>query len=261
MLLNMKRTVVLLLLAALVCVAVSGCKRGGGVKAVRGVLEGPAGTGNAPDAVKEVLKDAVPDDRYELIFEDKDTGIRVWGLMRCSEEVSAESYGVVIACGEKFTAFPDIRHGNMPRASYDASSGRLTLVGADVEGTGVLVERPWIFTFAEDGKALLEATVDPFELQQSLCGRIGYSVKGKDISMFADGKPLSIVTVTENDMGGLWEDPVWIGEQISYDITGPLKVTVTPGVSYIVGKVLDYDVIPPIEATVNLAGNSFSLDF
>ena len=135
------------------------------------------------------------------------------------------------------------------------------MVGADVEGTGVLVERPWIFSFAEDGKALLEATVDPFELQQSLCGRIGYSVKGKDISMFADGKPLSIVTVTENDMGGLWEDPVWIGEQISYDITGPLKVTVTPGVSYIVGKVLDYDVIPPIEATVNLTGDSFSLDF
>ena len=258
---NMKRAVGLLLVAAVACVALSGCRRGGGVKAVRGVLEGPVGTGNAPAAVKEVLKDAVPDDRYELIFEDSDAGIRAWGLMRCSEEVSAEGYGVVLACGEKLTAFPDIRHGNMPRASFDASSGKFTLVGADMEGTGVLVERPWIFTFAEDGKALLEATLDPFELQQSLCGRIGYSVKGKDISMFADGKPLSIVTVQDNDMGGLWEDPVWIGEQISYDISGPLKVTVTPGVSYVVGKVLDYDVIPPIDATVNLTGDSFSLYF
>lgn len=258
---NMKQSVRIILVTVIACLAVFGCKRGGGVKAVRGVLEGPTGTGDAPAAVKEVLKDAVPDDRYELILEDRDAGIRVWGLMRCSEEVSAESYGVLIARGDRFTAFPDIRHGNMPRSSYDASSGRLLLIGADLEGTGVLVERPWVFSFAEDGTASVAATIEPYDLQQKLCERIGYSVKGKDISMFADGNPLSIVTVQENDMGGLWEEPVWIGEQISYDISGPLKVVVTPGVCYIVGKVLDYDVIPSIEAAVTLSQDSFSLDF
>ena len=266
---NMKKAVGIILVTAVAGLAVFCSRRGAEIKPVRGVLDGPLGIGEAPAAVREILKDAVPDDRYELILENLYGGVRVWVLMQCSEEIPSEGYGVLIARGHTFTAFPDIRHGNMPRATYDASSGELLLIGADMEGTGVLVERPWVFSFAEDGTASVTTTIDPYDLQQKLCERIGYSIMRRvrpprglqDVSIFADGKPLSIVTLQDEDMGGLWEEPVWIGEQICYDIKGPLKVMVTPGISYTVGKVLDYDVIPSIEATVTLTPESFSLDF
>jgi len=48
------------------------------------------------------------------------------------------------------------------------------------------------------------------------------------------------------------DDAIYIGEQLEYSIAGPLTVTVTPGVNFTVGKVLIYDDMPFITATVTL---------
>jgi hypothetical protein len=51
-------------------------------------------------------------------------------------------------------------------------------------------------------------------------------------------------------MGGFMDDAIYIGEQIAYGIEGPLTVHITPGVNFVVGKVLHYDDMPTISATV-----------
>ena len=56
------------------------------------------------------------------------------------------------------------------------------------------------------------------------------------------------------------DDAIYIGEQISYAIEGPLRVVFTPGVNFTVGKVLQYDDMPDITATVTLnEDGSFTL--
>ena len=72
---------------------------------------------------------------------------------------------------------------------------------------------------------------------------------------------LAKVTNTVKDMGDFYEDAVWLGEQISYDISGDqLFVNATPGVNFVTGKVLHYDDMPAISARVTLNDNgSFTL--
>jgi len=73
---------------------------------------------------------------------------------------------------------------------------------------------------------------------------------GQDITFYAEGKELARATNHMEDMGGFMDDAIYIGEQISYSIEGPLIVHVTPGVNFVVGKVLLYDDMPTFSATV-----------
>ena len=57
----------------------------------------------------------------------------------------------------------------------------------------------------------------------------------------------------------LFEQPVWIGEQIRYELDGGLTVLVTPGLSFQTGKVLLYDDSPTLAATVALTPEGFTL--
>ena len=61
-------------------------------------------------------------------------------------------------------------------------------------------------------------------------------------------------------MGGFMDDAIYVGEQISYSIEGPLTVHVTPGVNFVVGKVLLYDDMPTFSATVNFTPDSKSIE-
>ncbi len=251
---QMKQMKQWLMVAAVIalCGAMTGCK-GNAQRPVNGTFESPIGKGTAPEAVLDATKKmAVTDERLETVMEDKANGVAVYSLLNCSDEVSSEGYGMLIAKGDVPTAMPQIRHGRMPRARYDAATGDLWIVGSDIDGTGVNVERPYLLRFDADGHADIVREIDPYDIQQVLCKVLSYSINGQEIIFYAEGKELARATNTMEDMGGFMDDAIYIGEQIAYGIEGPLTVQVTPGVNFVVGKILHYDDMPTISATVTL---------
>ena len=247
----MKKMKQWLMVAAVValCGTMTGCK-GDAQRPVNGTMEEAVALADAPQAVQDLMKHVNIDDRYETLMEDKTTGVSVWSLLNCGDTVSSEGYGIVVGKGDVKTALPQIRHGRMPRARYDASTGDLWILGSDMEGTGVNVERPYLLRFDGDGYASIVNSIDPYEMQQALCKVLTYSIDGQDITFYAEGKELGKATNHMEDMGGFMDDAIYIGEQISYSIEGPLTVHVTPGVNFVVGKVLHYDDMPTFSATV-----------
>lgn len=239
--------------------ATMGCSKHNAQLPVNGTMEEAVAPGEAPQAVVDLMKHVNIDDCYETLMEDKTTDVSVWSLLKCSDEVSSEGYGIVVGKGDVKTALPQIRHGRMPRAHYDAATGDLWILGSDMEGTGVNVERPYLLRFGEDGYATIVNSIDPYEMQQAFCKALTYSINGQEITFYAEGKELAKATNTVEDMGGFMDDAIYIGEQISYGIEGPITVHVTPGVNFVVGKVLHYDNMPTITATVNLTDNGITL--
>ena len=237
----------------------TGCK-GNAQRPVNGTIEEAVAPGDAPQAVLDMMKHVNIDERYETLMEDKTTGVAVYSLLNCGDTVSSEGYGMVVARGDVKTALPQLRHGRMPRARYDAATGDLWILGSDMEGTGVNVERPYLLRFGEDGYASIVNSIDPYDMQQALCKALTYSISGQEITFYNDGKELIKATNHVTDMGDIMDDAIYIGEQISYSIEGPLTVQVTPGLNFTVGKVLLYDDMPTITATVTLNDDgSFTL--
>ena len=244
-----------LMIAAVValCGMTTGCKgKATAQRPVNGTMEEAVTLDDAPKAVEDLMKRVNIDDCYEALMEDKTTGVSVWSLLKCSDTVSSEGYGIVVAKGDVKTAFPHMRHGRMPRAHYDAATGDLWILGSAMEGTGVNVELPYLLRFGEDGYASITNSINPYEMQQALCKALTYSIDGQNITFYAEGQPLTTVTNHIEDMGGFMDDAIYIGEQISYGIEGPITVLVTPGVNFVVGKVLHYDDMPTISATVTM---------
>ena len=62
---------------------------------------------------------------------------------------------------------------------------------------------------------------------------------------------------TVKDMGGFDdEQPLWIGEQLYYDISGDEPMVVfTPGVKFTTGLVLTYDDMPELSAPITIDEN------
>ena len=242
-----------LMVAAVValCGMMTGCKDNA-QRPVNGTMEEAVVLAEAPQAVQDLMKHVNIDECYETLMEDKTMGVSVWSLLKCSDEVSSEGYGMVVGKGDVKTALPQIRHGRMPRARYDASTGDLLIVGSDTEGTGVNIERVYMLRFDDNGYASIMNSIDPYEMQEAWCKALTYTIDGQDITFYAEGKPLTTVTNHIEDMGGFMDDAIYIGEQISYSIEGPLTVHVTPGVNFVVGKVLHYDDMPTFSATVTM---------
>jgi len=241
------------------CGTMTGCK-GNAQHPVNGTMEESVAPGDAPQAVYDLMKQVNLDERYETVMEDKTTGVAVYSLLNCGDTVSSEGYGIVVGKGDVKTALPQLRHGRMPRARYDAATGDLWILGSDMEGTGVNVERPYLLRFDDNGYASIANSIDPYEMQQALCKVLTYSINGQEITFYGDGKELAKATNKMEDMGGFMDDAIYIGEQLSYSIEGPITVHVTPGVNFVVGKVLHYDDMPTISATVTLKDDGgFSL--
>lgn len=234
------------------CGMTTGCK-GDAQRPVNGTMEEAVAPGDAPQVVVDLMKHVNIDECYETLMEDKTTGVSVWSLMKCSDTISSKGYGMVVAKGDVKTALPQLRHGRMPRTRYDATTGELLIVGADTEGTGVNIERVYMLRFDENGYASITNSIDPYEMQEAWCKALTYTIDGQDITFYAEGKPLTTVTNHIEDMGGFMDDAIYIGEQISYSIEGPLTVHVTPGVNFVVGKVLHYDDMPTFSATVTMS--------
>ena len=243
------------------CGTMTGCK-GSAQRPVNGTMDGPSDKGNPPEAVMEVCKRLAPtDDRLETVMEDKASGVMVLSLLRCGDEESSEGYGMLVVRNDVSTVLPQVRHGRMPRASYDTASGDMWIIGSDMEGTGVLVERPYLLRFGDDGHAQIVTEIDPYEIQQAVSKVLTYSIDGQDITFYNDGKALVTVTNQIEDMGEMMDDAIYIGEQIAYTTDGPLTVHVTPGLNFVTGKVLHYDDMPTLSATVtiNKDGQGFTL--
>lgn len=225
-------------------------------KPVKGVLEEPVREGTAPEQVVATLDRHIIDQNFEMILNDTTNNIHVWSLVRCDSTTSSGGFGLVIAKDGRATILADIRHGNTPAARYNAATGELWLTGVSIEGTGVHTERFYKIGFREDGPHFVAGTIDPYEMQQALCAELKYSVNGENITLYNGDRELATVTNTVKDMGEFFEDAVWLGEQISYDISGDqLLVNATPGVSFVTGKVLHYDDMPTITARVTLNDN------
>lgn len=232
-------------------------------KSVRGVLEEPVKEGAAPETVNATLDRHVLDSNFENILNDTANKVAVWSLVRCDSVTSSEGFGIVVAKGGMATILSNFRHGNAPQAKYDAANDCLWLTGVSMEGTGVHVERLCQVKFREDGPAYIAATIDPYEMQQKLSDELKYSVKKDKITLYCGDKEPVTVTNTVKDMGDFYDDAVWLGEQIHYNINGGgenLFVLATPGVNFVTGKVLHYDDMPTVSAKVTLnADGSFSL--
>ena len=248
---------------ALLCgVAVVSCKgKKAELKPVKGILEEAVREGAAPAQVNATMERHILDKNFEMTLNDTVNKVHVWSLMSCDSVTSSEGFGIVVAKDGRATIFNDIRHGSNPSARYNAATGELWLTGVSIEGTGVHVERFYVIRFPEDGPAYLAATIDPYEMQQALIKELKYSLKGDLITLYNGDNELATVTNTVKDMGDFYEDAVWLGEQLSYDISGDqIYVNATPGVSFVTGKVLHYDDMPTISALVTLTdGGGFTL--
>jgi len=231
------------------------------LKPVKGVLEEPVKEGTAPDLVNATLDRHVIDGNFESILNDTVNNIQVWSLVRCDSVNSSEGFGLVVAKDGRATIFSDIRHGNTPSARYNAATGELWLTGVSIEGTGTHVERFYRIGFRNDGPHYVAGTIDPYEIQQALCQELKYAVKGRDITLYDNDRELKKITSTVTDMGDFFDDAVWVGEQLRYDLSGDtLTVTATPGVNFVTGKVLLYDDMPDLTARVTLnADGKFTL--
>ena len=259
----MKKRKMLTVAAAIMCCIVTGCTdQSPKVMPVSGTIEEAFGFEPASTEVREAMAYVELDERYEKTFEDTKENVEVWSLMRLSEERSSEGMGVVVVKDGQATAFPDIRHGNNPSARYDAETQTLWLACGEMEGTGIFVQRLYQLHINEDGSANIVQSIDPYDMQQALLQRLSYNIEGQSISFYDKKKLLCCVTDTVSDMGGFDEEPVWIGEQLSYDLSDEtIRVRCLPGLKYVTGLVLSYDVMPTIEADVEMSGtSSFTID-
>ena len=228
-------------------------------KAVHGALLEKTIPDAAPQAVRDAILADEPAGEYEDLLESEE--VRAAALMLCPDSVSAEGYGILVRKGEVTSRFPDIRHGRMPRVRYIETEDCLWLVGADMEGTGTQVERLYRLSLDHNGQAGIAASVDPFDVQTVLRQHLAYDVNGSTVTLYADGRQIFTMVSSVENMGELDSDAVWIGEQLTYDISGPApKVCVVPGLRFTAGPVLVYDEMPAITASIHFGDDGLTVD-
>ena len=223
-------------------VMMAGCKTACvEVKQMAGTMDEPMPTDTMPDHVQQALVKGTKYHSYELL-NDTVNEVCVKGIVEV-DEASTEGYGIEVTKGAMSTTFPNIRNTREPQAMYNAKTGDLWLTSSAMEGTGVRVEWLYQIRFGENELAYVKTLVNPYDVQQQLLQRLGYTIEGENISFYDGDKLLATVKNTVGEMGGFDnEQPLWIGEQLYYDISGDEpKVVFTPGVKYTTGLVLTYD--------------------
>lgn len=235
----------------------SACQSGKGSSTepslVAGTLDGPLGADSVPAPVLDALVKAARYHQYE-IMSDSASSITVEAISEAGE-TSTQGYGIVVVKNATSTTFPQLRNVRQNKAAYDKEQDILWLTCSVMEGTGISVERLYQIRFGEDDKAYIAHTVEPYDLQQQLIQRLGYTILDQNITFWDGTRELTTAANTVEDMGGFdAEQPIWIGEQIAYDLSGSApRLLVTPGVKFTTGLVLTYDDMPTLTAPLTLA--------
>ena len=219
---------------------------------VAGTLDSPLPADSAPAQVLEALEKAERLHQYE-IMSDTVNNISVEAIAE-ADMTPTEGYGIVVVKGATSTTFPNLRNARAPMASYDPETGILWFTGNVVGGTGVQVDRLYQICFDEEDKAYIAHSVEPYKVQQILLERMGYSIVDQQITLFDGEREIAQATNTVTDMGGFDDErPLWIGEQIQYDLDGETpQLLITPGIKYTTGLVLTYDDMPTLKAPITI---------
>jgi hypothetical protein len=176
----------------------AGCKTAGVKKQMIGALDNPLQSDMMPDNVQQALTKAMKYHCHDLL-NDTENEILVSSIDEV-DETSTEGYGINVTKGAISTTFPNIRHTREPQAGYNATTGDLWLTSPAMEGTGVRVEWLHQIRFGDNDLAYVKTEVNPYDVQQELMQRLGYSIKGETISLYDGDKLLTIVTNSVKDM-------------------------------------------------------------
>lgn len=219
---------------------------------VVGTIDAPLLADTAPQKVRAAI-DKCGVDCFERVMYNEPNDISVWALQRCGRDVSSDGYGIVIEREKVRTSFPDIHHGRNPLADYEVLGDDLYLTCGAMEGTGVLTERYYKFGFNYANKANLVYSIDPYEVQQVLCSRLGYTVNGNQITLYY--KDCKLYTYTGNvkhtDDDAI-DSLIWIGEQMRYQLNDNWPIVlVTPGLKSPDSQVLAYDGMPTLKVELH----------
>lgn len=252
-----------------------------GVRLVAGTLDAPLPADTAPQHVQEAYGKALKVHPFDILS-DEANSISVCGIGEV-DTTSTEGYGVMVTKGATSTTFLNIRNTRQPMACYDAQTGNLWLTSSAMEGSGVRVEWLYQIRFHDNDSAYVAAVVNPYDVQQALCQRLGYTLDGDSVTLCSvtpdsvtllktlplplpnregsdiplhQKSPQGKVTTPLPDREGLGESPLlFIGEQLFYDFTGnQVQLQVVPGVKFADSPVLMYDDMPTLSLPVTLSG-------
>ena len=258
-----------------------------GVRLVAGTLDAPLPADTAPQHVQEAYGQALKVHPFDILS-DEANSISVCGIGEV-DTTSTEGYGIMVTKGATSTTFLNIRNTRQPMARYDAQTGNLWLTSSAMEGSGVRVEWLYQIRFHDNDSAYVAAVVNPYDVQQALCQRLGYTLDGDSVTL-CDGvtllktlplplpvrewsdiplhqkSPQGKVTTPLPDREGLGESLpeegqgeslpgdslLFIGEQLFYDLTGnQVQLQVVPGVKLADSPVLIYDDMPTLSLPVS----------
>lgn len=220
---------------------------------VTGTIEDIFPADTAPANVLEAINTAARFQQHNIL-NDTVNDIAVISLDEV-DDTSTEGYGIVVVKDSTSTTFPNIRNVRQPVARYDKETGNLWLTSCAMGGSGVQVEWLYQLRFKEDNTAYIAAVVNPYDVQQALCQRIGYNIDGQKISLYDGERLIGTATNTVTNMGGFDADhPLWIGELLFYDISkeDPYPIIV-PGVKFTTGLVLTYDDMPMVTGRLTIS--------
>ena len=224
-------------------------------KPMSGTLETPLQHDSIPVNVQKAMDNAFKFHDHELMS-DTAENIAVFAIDEI-DETSSEGFGFVVTKGAVSTNFLNIINTRQPQAKYNAKTGDLWLTSCAMSGTGVNVEWLYQIRFKEDGKAFIKTEVNPYDVQQELLKRIRYTIDGENVTIYDGEKVLTTITNTITDMGGFDDEtPMWIGEQLYYDLSGDEpKLVFVPGVKFTTGLALLYDDMPDLSAPITIDEN------
>lgn len=253
----MKRKTFISFAIAILAVAmmVAGCRNARvEKKQLAGTMDVPVPSDVMPDQVQQAMAKAMKYHSHDL-FTDTANEINVASIDEV-DQTSTEGYGINVTKGAMSTTFPNIRNTRQPQAGYNAKAGDLWLTSSAMEGSGVRVEWLHQIRFGDNDLAYVKTEVNPYGVQQELLHHLSYSIKGETISLYDGDKLLATVTNSLKEMGDFDEQPLWIGEQLYYDVSsGDPKVIFIPGVKYASAPVLFYDDMPELSTPVTIDEN------
>ena len=238
----MKSFISMAIAAIAVLLVMEGCKNSNvNIRQMVGTMDEPVPSDVMPDSIQKALNKASRFHNHSLMSDEANEisieSIDVLTQENSSEEFSTQGYGIVITKGAQSVTFTNMRNTRQPMAKYNAQTGDL-----------------WLTTSAME---YVKTEVNPYGVQQELLNRMHYTIEGETITLYDGDKQLATVTNTVADMGGFDnEQPLWIGEQLYYDVScDEPQVVFVPGVKYTTGLVLTYDDMPELTAPFTIDEN------